>query len=357
LKLRTRAHFHAYAMEAVVDVKLHDQSQLAPGATAFASITLPEPALLLPGDRFILRQFSPVITIGGGVVLDAAPLRVGAKSKTEKKAAASAVLLQSMKIFESFERRGAILTLRVTRRARRGLTLSEAVAETGWRQEEIVELAEALVREQLLIRLQDTLFAAHELSLAEQNLLDAISNFHEKDPLKPGMAKGELQDESTRFGMAPELFDAALSSLTSKKQIEFVGDLVRLPGRGAQMKDEEAESKKQIEDAFAGAGLKVPTLYEVLAGLKIDKTRAQKIVTLLLRDKILIKVSSELVFHQSALDRLRALIAAQKAKSPKIDVAIFKEMTGVSRKYAIPLLEYLDRERITRRVGDERVIL
>ena len=120
------------------------------------------------------------------------------------------------------------------------------------------------------------------------------------------------------------------------------------------MKDEEAESKKKIEDAFASAGLKVPALQEVIAGLKVDKVRAHKIVTLLLRDKVLIKVSDELVFHRSALEQLRRQMTAYKAKSAKIDVAKFKELTGVTRKYAIPLLEYLDRERVTKRVGDAR---
>jgi selenocysteine-specific elongation factor len=123
------------------------------------------------------------------------------------------------------------------------------------------------------------------------------------------------------------------------------------------MKDEEAESKKIIESAFAAAGLKVPALNDVLAGLKVDKARAQKIVTLLLREKVLVKISEELVFHRSALENLRKQLAVEKVKSPKIDVARFKELTGVSRKYAIPLLEYLDREHVTRRVGDVREIL
>ena len=153
------------------------------------------------------------------------------------------------------------------------------------------------------------------------------------------------------------MFSAALDLLTREKKIEVAGDVVRLPGHGVVMKDEEAESKKKIEDAFAVAGLKVPALHEVLAGLKVDKIRAQKIVTLLLRDKMLVKISDELVFHRSALEELRRLVAAQKLKSPKMDVAKFKELTGVSRKYAIPLLEYLDRERVTRRVGDAREIL
>jgi len=95
----------------------------------------------------------------------------------------------------------------------------------------------------------------------------------------------------------------------------------------------------------------------VLAGLKIDHARAQKIVTLLLREQALVKISDDLVFHRKALDELRKRMATEKAKSPKVDVARFKELAGVSRKYAIPLLEYLDREHVTRRVGDERIIL
>jgi selenocysteine-specific elongation factor len=123
------------------------------------------------------------------------------------------------------------------------------------------------------------------------------------------------------------------------------------------MKEEEAESRKTIEQAFASAGLKVPALQDVLAGLKIDKGRAHKLVTLLLREKLLIKVSDDLVFHRVVLDQLRTSLAAQRAKNPRINVAAFKDLTGVSRKYAIPLLEYLDREHVTKRVGDERVIL
>lgn len=123
------------------------------------------------------------------------------------------------------------------------------------------------------------------------------------------------------------------------------------------MKDEEAESKKIIETAFASAGLKVPALKDVLSGLKVDRARAQKIVTLLLREKVLVKISEDLVFHRDALAELRRALLAQKSKSHQIDVGRFKDLFGVTRKYAIPLLEYLDREHVTRRVGDARVIL
>jgi len=240
----------------------------------------------------------------------------------------------------------------------RGLTLAEAVAETGWRRSEIVELAGALIEDGLLVGFQDRLFAEHEFELAQAGVLDAVSGFQGANPLSAGMSKGEMQDELQRaLEMAPELFAAAVESLAKAKKIELVHELVRLPGHGVVMKDEEAESKRTIEEAFATAGLKVPALQEVIAGLKIDKARAQKIVTLLLRDRVLVKISDELVFYRGALEQLRRDLAAYKTKSAKIDVAKFKELTGVTRKYAIPLLEYLDRERVTRRVGDVREIL
>ena len=160
-----------------------------------------------------------------------------------------------------------------------------------------------------------------------------------------------------KFALDPDVFSAVIALLVKEGKVEAVGDIVHLRGRGVVMKDEEAESRKIIEQAFASAGLKVPALKDVLAGLKIDKARAQKLVTLLLRDKVLIKVSDDLVFHQAAINELRKNLAAQKTRSPKIDVGTFKDLTGVSRKYAIPLLEYLDRERVTRRDGDQRTIL
>jgi len=148
-----------------------------------------------------------------------------------------------------------------------------------------------------------------------------------------------------------------VDALARDKKLEVSGELLRLAGHGVVMKDEEAEAKRTIESAFSTAGLKAPYLKDVLAGLPVDKVRAQKIVTLLLRDKVLVKVSDELAFHREALEDLRKLMAEQKKKTPRIDVGAFKDLIGVTRKYAIPLLEYLDRERVTRRVGDVREIL
>ncbi len=181
-----------------------------------------------------------------------------------------------------------------------------------------------------------------------------VGIFHDANPLQQGINKEQPRET---LHMHSELFNGVVSSLVREKKLEADGELLRLPGRGVVLRDEEAESKAQIEQAFARAGLKVPLLKEVLASLPVDNTRAQKIVTLLLRDRILVKLADDLVFHRDALEALRRQLIANKAKTPKLSVPQFKDLFGITRKYAIPLLEYLDRERITRRVGDERIIL
>jgi selenocysteine-specific elongation factor len=345
LKDGARVHFHAYTSESVAEVRLYRSKadpvkQIQPGNESFVRLRFPEPLLLLPGDRFIVRQFSPVVTIGGGLVLDASPL-------VRKQSAENAVA------FLTTMRRGnqqEILAARVLRRGIAGLRLDEIPGEMNLRREEIAKLATKAG----LINFNSVLLAPDALARTKSDVLQTLKKFHDANPLVAGMSKEELRD---RANLGVEVFSGVLQKLVEEKKLELAGELVRLPGRGVMMRDDEAESKKIIESAFAAAGLKVPSLKEVLAGLKVDKIRAQKIVTLLLRDKVLIKISEELVFHQSSLSDLRRKIIALKATAPKIDVGRFKDMTGVSRKYAIPLLEYLDREHVTRRVGDERIIL
>ena len=125
-----------------------------------------------------------------------------------------------------------------------------------------------------------------------------MDGFHKKNPLVAGISKEELRDQARA---SSEVFSDALELLVRDKKLEIAAEIVHLPGRGVVMKDEEAESKKILKRAFASAGLKVPALKDVLAGLKVDKARAQKIVTLLLRDKVLVKISEDLVFHRDAL--------------------------------------------------------
>jgi len=341
LKDRARVHFHSYTSETIASVVLYGRKQVGPGESAFAQLRLSEATLLLPGDRFIIRQFSPVITSGGGVVVENAP------PKKVKKTGEYVQLLQTL----GKEFQAGRLHARVRASGVRGLGIAEAVARTGWLKPQII----SAVADPEIVRVADVLISKAALDGVRKETISALDAFHKQNALVAGMSKEELRGRFSE--VSPAVFDYVFAEALRAGKIEVAGELVRLAGRGVVMKDEEAESKKIIEAAFATAGLKVPALKDVLAGLKVDRARAQKIMTLLLRDRILIKISDELVFHQKALVDLRQRMMAEKVKSPKLDVARFKDLTGVSRKYAIPLLEYLDREHVTRRVGDERMIL
>ena len=299
--------------------------------------------MLLPGDRAILRQFSPVVTIGGAVVLDAFPL-----SRQKPK-----VLESFLNTLSSGSRQEALLA-RIARRGHDGLSLAAVVRETGLTPSVLHPLIASLSQQKQIIQAGDFLLAADATQKTREKLIATLDAFHKANPLVAGISKEELRE---KLGLHQTVLEALLSSLVREKKVEIAGEQVRLAGRGVELKDEEAKAKEQIERAFSQAGLKVPLMKEVLDKLPVDKARAQKLVTLLLRDRVLIKLTDDLVFDHTALEGLRKLMAAQKTKTPRIDVPTFKDLIGVTRKYAIPLLEYLDQQRITRRVGDERIIV
>ena len=339
-----RVHLHVYTAETVAEVQLIDGKQLQPGQSGLARLKLDDSVLVLPGDHFIVRQFSPVITIGGGIVLDA--LEPTRRMKAEDRLA----FVRSLEAADAT----ALLAARVTRRGIDGLSLGDAVAETGWLRSRVEALAAELAKSGRLVRLGDTLVSVETVAKLRTEMKSTVEAFHKANPLVAGISREELRE---KLGIGPEVYRGVEDLLVRDKQLEVAGELVHVAGRGVVLRDEEAASKKQIEAAFAQAGLKVPLLKDVLAGLPIDKARAQKIVTLLLRDRVLVKVGDDLVFHRDALEGLRKLVVGQKAKTPKMNVVAFKDLIGVTRKYAIPLLEWLDSQRVTRRVGDERVIL
>ncbi|TAM84790.1 MAG: selenocysteine-specific translation elongation factor [Acidobacteria bacterium] len=351
LKNRARVHFHSGTAETVAEVILLNSKDLAPGMQGYVQLRLAHPGLFLQGDRYIVRQFSPVVTIGGGVVLDNLPGRhrlldpavTEFLSATEK---------------GSEEERLELLVREAGEAAIGMLTARMGMSETA-----LEQLGRALQAKKRLVVLGQPagvfIHAEHFLQLAGE-VVRQLAGFHGSNPLVSGIAKedlrGRVRDRQKRAPSAT-VFSAVLRQLEKAGKIETSGETVRQAGRVIELDSQEAAARDQIVQAFATAGLAVPAASDVLAGLQIDRARAQKILQMLLKEKVLVKVAEDLIFHSDALGRLKELLARQKAKSGRINVGVFKELTGLTRKYAIPLLEYLDRERVTRRQGDERIIL
>jgi selenocysteine-specific elongation factor len=348
LKNRARVHFHQGAAETVAEVALVHGSELGPGQSALAQLRLDEPILALPGDRFILRQFSPVITIGGGIVLDARA------SRHRRSDPAVAPFLETLERGGREEILAALVEF-----SPQGFTLAQLISRTGWTENEIRDTVRKLADSKLLrIVAEQPLIVASlkAVSATTAALRKAIEDFHRANPLLPGIPKQELRGRAGK--VLPELFRAALDDLVDARAVIVSGDLVQRAGREIALTPEEARAKDLIEKEFDCAGLTVPSFATVLAKLPVESARAQKILQILLREKVLIKVADDLVFHRAAVGRLRMLLAGyRKQHGERLPITAFKELTGVTRKYAIPLLEYLDREHVTRRVGDERVIL
>jgi selenocysteine-specific elongation factor len=348
LKNRARAHFHQGTAETIAEVLLLGPATLAPGESSLAQFRFEDEILVLPGDRFILRQFSPVETIGGGSVIDARAPR----HRRDDPAVAP--------FLETLERGSHEQILAALAEASpRGIGMHEILSRTGWAETEVRELAHKLAASQRLRILGEdhlTLVSSKAVTKCAAAMLQAVEAFHQANPLLPGIPKQDLRGRAGN--PRAELFQLTLDDLVKQRALTISGDLVQRAGREIALSSDEARSKELIAQEFERAGLTVPSFAAVLEKLPVESARAQKILQILLREKVLIKVADDLMYHRSAVTRLRELLAKySKERGNKLPVPAFKELTGVTRKYAIPLLEYLDREHVTRRVGDERVIL
>jgi selenocysteine-specific elongation factor len=342
-------HFHAGTSATVAELYFYGQKAMLPGTSAPAQLRLQDDLLLLPGDRFIVRQFSPVITIGGGTVLD--PLAPRAQQRDGGRLA----------YLEILERGTAeSIVAKMAERAFSGVGLNEIIARTGWAEGEVREAVKKSASSGRVTVVSNEPFVLVGATIFEelrQKIVALVEKFRKENPLQAGIAREALRASLGRRVRA-ETFRSALLELATEKKLALQGDMVKPAGSEVTLLPEETRAKEQIEKAFASAGLAVPGVKEVLGSLAVEPQRAEKLLRILLQEKNLIRVSPELIFHREALAHLKTLLATyRKAKGERISVPLFKELAGISRKYAIPLLEYLDRERVTRRAGDDRVIL
>jgi selenocysteine-specific elongation factor len=293
LKARGRVHFHSGAAEMQAEIR-------KPGPNSEARIVLREPLLILPGDRFVLRAGTPLATIGGG----------------------------------------AVRAIDAPRRRPHMQTVADAIAATGLPESEVRNgtpetqfIEPDLLIDRAWLRAQNALLEA------------AVGEFHRTEPLKPGLPRQSLN-------IPKPVLDYLLAGHAT---LAAEGELVRNRRHAVVLQQDDSAARAAIEGAFAAANLTVPGVDEVLANSGVPLARAKAILQILIREKILIRVGTDLVFHASAISALRATVAGHKGET--FNVAAFKDWTNVSRKYAIPLLEYFDRERVTRRVGNDRVVL
>ena len=324
LKNGAPVHLHTGSAEIEAEVRLLDRAAvLKPGATAWARIVLRDQALVLPGDRFIIRMFSPVVTIGGGVVSAIGPHKY---------------------------RRGEDVAGRLTALLAGNVEPLIAERPNGISEAELIALAGLRTLPSAPLAAKWFLAPIRVLELKAQ-LLAAVRKFHREHTLLGGIPKADLKAREMPGG-APELFEHLLA--TSPELVQE-GELIRARSHRVVLKVDEEQARAAIEAAFESAGLAAPGVNDVLKASGIESARARSILQMLLRERRLTRISDDLVLHASAVTALRESLAERKGQ--RFSVPEFKEWTGVSRKYAIPILEYLDREHVTQRVGDQRLVM
>ncbi|MGD0940019.1 MAG: selenocysteine-specific translation elongation factor [Terracidiphilus sp.] len=336
LKHRANIHFHAFTSETMARISLYGYEAVQPGTIRLMRIKLVEPIVLVPGDRFVLRQPSPVGTIGGGRVLDAYP------EARQRKASTVAWLEQLKPASPALQ-----LSLRVVRRKTMGITLDELSAETG--------LTGDAVRRCISPALQcgELLSVSRDLLLSREGFLAAVEAIATSLEAGHPMKSSELRSKTD---LNPEVFDFVLNSQIREQKLRLCDELVSIHSVEDASSDVEAERLAAVANAFREAGLAAPSVLELARKLNLQEAEMRRLVTLLQRNKTIVRMGNDnLYIHSEALDQLSAKIAPLRGSL--MDVGGFKELTGLSRKYAIPLLEYLDRQRITRNQGDQRLVL
>jgi selenocysteine-specific elongation factor len=349
IEIRKRIRFHTGTAEIMGYVVLLGQRRLEPGESGFVQIRLEEPTFVLPGDRFIIRQYSPMLTIGGGKILDAAPA---------KHRRSDPVVIERLRVYRDGLIDDQLLAV-IVEAGLKTIELSELSARRGLVPARVRERVMGLVKDvrvRLLTENPFVVVAAKGFNEAAQAAAALVAGFHEANPLVPGIGREELK--ARLFSDVPTLlFQAVLDKLVADKKIVLAQDLIHAFGRTVTLKADEEKMRDQLSERLKSLGLQVPTPDDLISSLRLDRNTARKLIQLMLKENALVKISEEMLIHRVAMDKLIADVKALKSKNPKLGVSEFKDLAGVSRKFAIPLLEYLDRQRVTRRVGDERMIL
>ena len=348
LKNRTLTRLHTGTSEIIARVILMEKDELAPGESGFAQLILEKKDVVVAGDHFVLRSYSPITTIGGGLIID--PLPPKHKRLNKKVIEELATLLKGTlpkKIEVVLERAGFA-----------GTNLRHLVFRLGINTKNIKEALQSILSQKsaLITDKEETnIISASFYEKLAQSAVEIISQYQKKNPLREGISKEELKASLGR-DISPKLFFMLLQNLTANKTIEVDKETVRLFGHKVTLADDLNSIRQEILKIYNEAGLTPSSFKDVINNFQDKKTEAQNIIKLLLKEGSLIKINEELIFTREALDNLRKNYKALLVKEGKATPVSFKELTGLSRKYIIPLMEYFDTDKLTMRVGDHRIL-
>jgi len=337
--------FHHLTNDLLARITLVGQDSIVPGKEGFVQLRLQKPVFGFYGDRFILRKTSPLTTIGGGKILDPLPLRRIRPHDPDA--------LQRLQTLDR-STDDARFKIAVEQKGLRGATMKFLKAKLALTEDQI-----RAIQSPAVLRLNQQPFLVISQSSADrlmERVLQTVRSFHEKSPLLPGISKEELK---TRFlpAVPAEVVSAILDWMMEAKKIQLQKETVSLFGRGIVLSNAEEQMAAKAADLLIQAGLGFPGLDEFSKTLGQPLEMTKKILYLLVRESKVMKIADDYFLHKTTWEELKQKIRSLKNARKTFSVPDFKALFGISRKFAIPLLEQLDRDGVTRRSGNERIIL
>lgn len=354
LRSRVRVRVHLGTAEVLARIQvLESGDEISPGESGFVQLRLESPVVALPDERFIIRSYSPSRTIAGGRVMD--PFAI--KHRGRELSAAHSRLTSLM----TAERTGQLALFTETTGSV-GLRRADVASRTGWPDDILDDVVRDAVTRGVVIDAEDVYISRAAFDSLARATTEEVTKHHVSEPLSRGLPRETLR-ERLFASTSPGVFRAVLAYLENAGTLTAEKEIVRAVSHTLTLSPSDAAIKDNLEAAYKDAALESPTFDEALqrvCGTRTSPAHVRTIFQLLIEAGTLVRVGNDLVFHKDSLDRLFGQLsgyAAAHEPERLIDIAAFKDLAGVSRKYAIPLLEYLDRVRITRRAGDKRIIL
>ncbi len=346
LKNRESVRFHTGTSEIPCRVILLDREELIPGERAIVQLRLDEPAVCVRGDRFVVRSYSPVRTLGGGRILNPVP-------KKHKRFRSG--LMERLRSLLS-EDPETLINYHIRETGYTELSFADLAIMTNLSSNMLESSLQSLLSKQAVIQTEkDPKRYIHRDKLEEfkKEVIERLSGYHSRHPLRAGMPKGELKSKFPPL-LSHKLFNHLIHRMVHSEAICQAENTLRLPGHEVKLAEDESALKEKILDAYRRQGLQPPVFKDLVSSLNIRAETAKNIIMLLVEEGKLVKVKDDLFFDADSLGSLQDRLVSYLKENESISTPSFKEMTGASRKYTIPLLEYFDSRNITIRVGDNR---
>ena len=347
LKHRARVRFHVGTSEVMGRVMLLDRDEMRPGEEVCAQLHLEQPTVAAARDRYVIRSYSPVQTIGGGVILDAMPVR---HRRHRPQVLDQLAVLRDGSDAEA-------LAVHLFNAAYAGLQWPEFVQRTPLDDDALRQVVAEIGEQGIGVAIEDNppwLLHRERYDQARAEMRGLVEAFHHDNPLKPAMFTEELRSKFPR--MADKVFSAVLRDLTAAGELDVTRDKVKLASHAVTLSPDRQALVDALEHTFQEAAFQPPSVEEALAAQSSKPADARALFQVLVDQNRLVRLKGDVFYHKDALDQIERHLRAHLETHREITAGEFRDMLEISRKYAIPLLEHFDGQRITLRTGDKRIL-